>query len=180
MPPTKRPGPGRAEEDVVELRARIGVVVLAAVTLVALLGGGSAMASWLSGPATGGPGISVTAGAPTGGLYPEPAGGYPTPDVGAVVVHVTNSGDAAVRLTSATVGAVTVTPLPGRTCAAGSVAPATAGPVTLARAVDLRPGATDVPVALPGALTMAGTAEEGCQGASIRVEVSLTGSGSGR
>jgi len=116
----------------------------------------------------------VTAGAPTGALYPEPATGYPTAGPGGVTVLVTNTGDAGVRLTTARFGAVTVSPLPGRTCASGSVLPVTTDAVLLPAPVELPVDAADVPVELPGALTMAGSAEAGCQGAVISVEVTLS------
>ena len=158
------------------LPQRLGVLVIAVVALVvATFGGGSAMASWLSGAgAAGTPGITVTAGAPAGALYPEPTTGYSTPGTGGITVLVTNTGDTGVRLTTARLGAVTVSPLPGRTCAAGSVLPVTTDVVTLPAPVELPVDASNVPVELPGALTMLGSAEAGCQGAAITVEVTLS------
>jgi hypothetical protein len=116
----------------------------------------------------------VTAGAATGALYPEPPTGYSTAGTGGVTVLVTNTGDTGVRLTTARLGAVTVTPLPGRTCASGSVLPVTTDVVRLPAPVDVAVNASNVPVELPGALTMVGTAETGCQGATIRVDVTLS------
>jgi hypothetical protein len=160
----------------VALPQRLGFLVATVVALVvAISGGGSAMASWLSGAGpTGTPGITVTAGAPTGALYPEPPTGYSTAGTGGVTVLVTNTGDTGVRLTTARLGAVTVSPLPGRTCASGSVRPVTTDVVALAAPVELASGGSNVPVELPGALTMLGSAEAGCQGAAITVEVTLS------
>lgn len=158
------------------LPQRLGFLVAAVVALVVVtFGGGSAMASWLSGAGPAGtPGITVTAGAPTGALYPEPPTGYTTAGTGGVTVLVTNIGDTGVRLTTARLGEVTVSPLPGRTCASGSVLPVTTRVVPLTAPVALAVDASDVPVELPGALTMLGSAEAGCQGATITVEVTLS------
>lgn len=75
-----------------------------------------------------GGGVAVSAGTLTASLHPKPSTGYPSPTVGAVVALVDNPNPFPVKLTSATFGAVTATPLAGRTCAAANVvAPA---PVT--------------------------------------------------
>lgn len=157
------------------LVARAGTVI-AQVLAVVLLSGGAALAAWTADPAAADrPRIAVTHGAPTGALYPEPATGYPSPAVGTVSATASNLGTAAVRLTTATLGRVDVTPAEGRTCAPGSIVAVSSGPLTLDQPVDLRPGATGVPVVLPGAVRMLPTAEPGCQGALVTVAVTLTG-----
>jgi hypothetical protein len=160
-----------------KLGKRSGVIAL---FLVALVGGGVAAAAWLvsgTGAATSqaasAVSLTVTAGSPTASLYPKPAAGYGSTSVGAVVALVDNPNPFPVRLTNATFGAVTATPLAGRTCAAANViAPA---PVTLATPVTLPANSTDTAVTVPGALEMLQTADNGCQGASFSVQVTLTG-----
>ena len=151
-----------------------------ALFLVALVGGGVAAAAWLvsgTGSATSqaasAVNLTVTAGSPTASLYPKPAAGYGSPSVGAVVALVDNPNPFPVRLTNATFGAVTATPIAGRTCAAANViAPA---PVTLATPITLAANSVDTAVTVPGALEMLQTADNGCQGASFSVQVTLTG-----
>jgi hypothetical protein len=160
----------------VKLAAGLGTVVAQALAVV-LLSGGVAVAAWpTNAPAADRPEVTVTAGAPSGDLYPEPATGYPSPAVGAVSATVSNPGAAAVRLTTATLGRVTITAREGQSCASGSVVAASSGPVGLGRPVELAPGATAVPVTLPGAVRMLPTAENGCQGALVTVEMTFTGS----
>lgn len=160
-----------------KLSKRTGVIAL---FLVALIGGGVAAAAWLvsgTGAATSqaasAVNLTVTAGSPTASLYPKPVGGYGSTAVGAVVALVDNPNPFPVRLTNATFGTVTATPIAGRTCAATNViAPA---PVTLATPVTLAANSADTAVTIPGALEMLQTADNGCQGASFSVQVTLTG-----
>ena len=158
------------------LAARIGTVIAQVLAVVLLSGGVALAAAWTTDTAAmDRPRITVTQGVPSSALYPEPATGYPSPAVGAVSATVSNPGAAAVRLTTASLGRVDITPAEGRTCAAGSIVAASSGAVALAQPVDLRPGATAVPVTLPGAVRMLPTAEPGCQGALVTVEITLTG-----
>ena len=160
-----------------KLSKRTGVIAL---FLVALIGGGVAAAAWLvsgTGAATSqaasAVNLTVTAGSPTASLYPKPVGGYGSTAVGAVVALVDNPNPFPVRLTNATFGTVTATPIAGRTCAATNViAPA---PVTLATPITLPANSADTAVTIPGALEMLQTADNGCQGASFSVQVTLTG-----
>ena len=160
-----------------KLSKRTGVIAL---FLVALIGGGVAAAAWLvsgTGAATSqaasAVNLTVTAGSPTASLYPKPVAGYGSTAVGAVVALVDNPNPFPVRLTNATFGTVTATPIAGRTCAATNViAPA---PVTLATPVTLAANSVDTAVTIPGALEMLQTADNGCQGASFSVQVTLTG-----
>jgi hypothetical protein len=78
-------------------------------------------------------------------------------------------------ITSATVGSVTTSPQPGRTCAAGSVLPTTGAPIALSPPVTLAANSAPTAVVVPGALYMISTAENGCQGASFSVPVTVTG-----
>ena len=160
-----------------KLSKRASVVAL---LLVALLGGGVAMANWLvsgTGAATSQAAsvvsLTVTAGTPTASLYPKPAAGYGSTSVGAVHTRVDNPNPFPVRLTGATFGAVTATPLAGRTCAAGNVV--ASGPMTLATPVVLPANSTGTVVTVPGALEMISTAENGCQGATFTVQTTLNG-----
>ena len=153
---------------------------LIALLVVAALGGGIAAAAWLvsgTGAATSqaatAVSLTVSPGTPTASLYPKPAAGYGSPSVGAVVTTVSNPNPFPVQLTSATFGAVTATPLAGRTCAASNVV--ATGPVTLATPVTLSAGAAGVAVTVPGALEMISAADNGCQGATFTVQVTLTG-----
>jgi hypothetical protein len=167
----------RRELDIMKLGKRSSVVAL---FLAVIVGGGVAAAAWLvsgTGPAASqaatAVSLTVTAGTPTPSLYPKPASGYGSPSVGAVVAVVDNPNPFPVRLTSATFGAVTATPLAGRTCApANVVAPA---PVTLAAPVTLPANSVDTVVTVPGALEMISTADNGCQGASFGVQITLSG-----
>jgi hypothetical protein len=160
-----------------KLSKRTSVIAL---FLVALVGGGVAAAAWLvsgTGAATSqaasAVSLTVTAGSPTASLYPKPAAGYGSTSVGAVVALVDNPNPFPVRLTNATFGTITATPLAGRTCAAANViAPA---PVTLAAPITLPANSVDTAVTVPGALEMLQTAENGCQGATFSVQVTLTG-----
>jgi hypothetical protein len=116
-----------------KLSRRSGGVV--ALFKAVLVGGGVAAAAWMvtdtstaSSQAASTVGLTVSAGTLTASLHPKPSTGYPSPRVGAVVALVDNPNPFPVKLTSATFGAVTATPLAGRTCAAANVvAPA---PVT--------------------------------------------------
>ncbi len=166
------------------LRRRVGVVL--GVTLL-LTGGGVAVASWTaSGTGQGSAraasvsGLVVDAGSPVGALYPlpadvTPATGYGSGTVGAVATTVTNPNPFPVRITTATVGSVTASPLGGRTCAAGNVLPTTTAPITLDPPVTLAANSAPTPVTVPGALYMIPTAEDGCQGATFSVSVTVTG-----
>jgi hypothetical protein len=159
-----------------KLRNRATVIAL---LVVAALGGGIAAAAWLvsgTGAATSqaatAVSLTVSPGTPTASLYPKPAAGYGSPSVGAVVTTVSNPNPFPVQLTSATFGAVTATPLAGRTCAASNVV--ATGPVTLATPVTVAANST-APVTVPGALEMISAADNGCQGATFTVQVTLTG-----
>ncbi len=166
------------------LRRRVGVVL--GVTLL-LTGGGVAVASWTatgtgqgSARAASVTGLVVSAGSPVGALYPlpadsTPATGYGSGTVGSVATTVTNPNPVPVTITTATVGSVTANPLTGRTCAAGSVLPTTGAPITLSPPVTLAAGSGPTAVIVPGALYMVSTAENGCQGASFSVPVTVTG-----
>jgi hypothetical protein len=166
------------------LRRRIGVV---AGVFVLLFGGGVAVASWTatgtgqgSARAASVSGLVVTAGSPLGALYPlpadtTPATGYGSGTVGSVSTTVANPNPFPVTITSATIGSVTSSPLGGRTCAAGSVLPTSSAPIPLSPPVTLAAGSAPTAVTVPGALYMVSTAEDGCQGASFSVPVTVTG-----
>jgi hypothetical protein len=166
------------------LRRRVGVV---AGVFVLLFGGGVAVASWTAtGTGTGSAqaasvsGLVVSAGTPLGALYPlpadsTPATGYGSGTVGSVATTVANPNPFPVTITTATVGSVTTNPLTGRTCAAGSVLPTTGAPITLSPPVTLAAGSGPTAVTVPGALYMVSTAEDGCQGATFTVPVTVTG-----
>ena len=166
------------------LRRRVGVV---AGVFVLLFGGSVAVASWTatgtgqgSARAASVSGLVVTAGSPLGALYPlpadtTPATGYGSGTVGSVSTTVANPNPFPVTITSATVGSVTLSPLGGRTCAAGSVLPTSSAPIALSPPVTLAAGSAPTAVTVPGALYMVSTAEDGCQGASFSVPVTVTG-----
>ena len=166
------------------LRRRVGVV---AGVFVLLFGGSVAVASWTatgtgqgSARAASVSGLVVTAGSPLGALYPlpadtTPATGYGSGTVGSVATTVANPNPFPVTITSATVGSVTSSPLGGRTCAAGSVLPTSSAPIALSPPVTLAAGSAPTAVTVPGALYMVSTAEDGCQGASFSVPVTVTG-----
>lgn len=156
------------------------LVVLAALGTV--LGGGVAWAAWTA-SGTGSAGaqavvpvtLTVTGGTPTATLYPLPGvGSYPvvTPAVGTVWFSTTNPNPYPVAFTQATFGAVTVTPAAGRTCASANV---TVPVATRALSLTVAPGQTVTGVAVPSVLSMLTTAPDGCQGASVTVAVTLTG-----
>ena len=166
------------------LRRRVGVV---AGVFVLLFGGSVAVASWTatgtgqgSARAASVSGLVVTAGSPLGALYPlpadtTPATGYGSGTVGSVSTTVANPNPFRVTITSATVGSVTSSALGGRTCAAGSVLPTSSAPIALSPPVTLAAGSAPTAVTVPGALYMVSTAEDGCQGASFSVPVTVTG-----
>ena len=166
------------------LRRRVGVV---AGVFVLLFGGSVAVASWTatgtgqgSARAASVSGLVVTAGSPLGALYPlpadtTPATGYGSGTVGSVSTTVANPNPFPVTITSATVGSVTSSPLGGRTCAAGSVLPTSSAPIALSPPVTLAAGSAPTAVTVPGALYMVSTAEDGCQGASFNVPVTVSG-----
>ena len=166
------------------LRRRVGVV---AGVFVLLFGGSVAVASWTatgtgqgSARAASVSGLVVTAGSPLGALYPlpadtTPATGYGSGTVGSVSTTVANPNPFPVTITSAAVGSVTSSPLGGRTCAAGSVLPTSSAPIALSPPVTLAAGSAPTAVTVPGALYMVSTAEDGCQGASFSVPVTVTG-----
>ncbi|MQA33010.1 hypothetical protein [Modestobacter roseus] len=166
----------------VTTRRRIGVVLTASALMISC---GVAVAAWTNSGtgaanarATTAGALVVTAGTPVGTLYPKPAGGYSSTTIGAVYTTVANPNPYPVRVLTATFGTVVITPLPGQTCAAGSVVPSTAGPMTLGAPVDLPANAPATAVTVPGAIEMVATAEDGCQGASFTVPVTLTGASS--
>ncbi|MGY2083629.1 hypothetical protein [Blastococcus sp. SYSU DS0539] len=149
-------------------RRRIGVL---AVLFLALLGGSVAVASWLvdgTGPGSAKAAtvaeLGVSAGTPTASLYPGATGD--------LAARVSNPNPFPVMLTGATFGAVTVTPVDGRTCTAADVA--VSGPVSLS-GITLPANSVGINVTVPGALTMLTTAADGCQGATFTVEVTLSG-----
>ena len=165
-------------------RRRAGVV---AGIVVLLFGGGVAVASWTatgtgqgSAQAAGVNALDVSPGTPLGALYPLPANstpatGYGSGTVGSVATTVTNPNPFPVTITTAAIGSVTTNPLTGRTCAAGSVLPTTSAPITLSPPVTLAADSGPTAVTVPGALYMVSTAENGCQGASFSVPVTVTG-----
>lgn len=162
-----------------KLRKRLGVVASATILM---LGGGVAWASWTNSgsgsataQATSATALVVTPGSPVGTLYPKPAGGYPSTAIGAVYTTVTNPNPYPVRVVSVSVGTVAISPIAGRTCAAGSVVPAVVGTVPLSPPVDLPANSSATAVTVPGAIEMIATAEDGCQGASFSVPITLIG-----
>lgn len=159
-------------------RRRAGTVVLATALM---LGSGVAFAAWTnsgtgaaSAAATTATALVVTPGTPASTLYPEPSGGYPNSAVGAIYTTVANPNNYPVTVTTVSIGAVSITPQAGKTCAAGSVV-ATAASMTLASPVTLAANASATAVTIPGAVKMISTAEDGCQGASFSAPVTLTG-----
>ncbi|TYP87894.1 hypothetical protein [Blastococcus xanthinilyticus] len=147
-------------------------LVVVALFVVALIGGGIATAAWLvsgTGSATTqaatAVNLTVSAGTPTATLYPGASG--------AVVASVANPNPFPVRVTSASFGAVTVTPLAGRTCTAASLT--VSGPVTLGSPVNLSANSGATAVTIPNAVTMVSSADNGCQGATYSVQVTLSG-----
>jgi hypothetical protein len=164
-----------------KLRKRLGVILS---TSILMLGGGVAWAAWTqsgtgaaTAQATSATSLVVTPGTPVGTLYPKPAEGYPSTGVGAVYTTVSNPNPYPVRVVSATVGTVTITPLANRTCAAGSVVPTGTGPMALPP-IDLPANSSATAVTVPGAIEMVASAEDGCQGASFSVPITLTGASS--
>ncbi|WNV75331.1 hypothetical protein [Geodermatophilus sp. DSM 44513] len=153
---------------------RLAAVLLCAVAAAVAALGLPAAAATVAAPAGAGPtALVVSAGAPAGALFPEPATGYASPEVGAVALTVGNPGPTAVRVHAVRLSAVGVRAVAGRVCPAGSVLPARTGPVDLAEPVRLPAGAVGVPVRVPGALRMPATAGPGCQGAAVDVEVTV-------
>jgi len=162
----------------VSKRKRAGIVALAGILM---LGGGVAMASWThsgsgtaKAQATTATPITVTPGSPVGLLYPKPATGYPTSAVGSIYATVANPNDYPVQVTSVTVGTITVTPLAGRTCAAGSVLASVPGPMPLITPITLAANSAPTALTVPGAIEMVAAAEDGCQGATFGVPVTVT------
>ncbi|MBM7806988.1 hypothetical protein JOD57_002825 [Geodermatophilus bullaregiensis] len=159
-------------------RRRTGVVLPATVLL---LGAGVSTASWLAvGTGTGSArattvqDLVVSPAVPTATLHPEPAGGHGSSTAGTVVATVSNPNAFAVDLTTVSLGTVTVTALSGRSCAAGSVVPAQPS-FALSPAVRVPAGSSGVQVTVPGALEVLATAEDGCQGASFSVPLTVSG-----
>ncbi|MCA0143993.1 hypothetical protein [Blastococcus sp. LR1] len=159
-------------------RKRAGVIFS---TSVLLIGGGVAWAAWTTSgtgaataQATTADSLVVGPGTPIGTLYPKPAGGYGNGAVGAVHTTVSNPNAYPVRITQATVGAITITPVSGKTCTAGSVIASTPGPMTLTAPISLAANSAPTAVDIPGAIEMISSAEDGCQGASISLTLTLT------
>ena len=157
---------------------RAGIV---AMTGVLMLGSGVAMASWThsgsgtaKAQATTATSITVTPGSPVGLLYPKPTTGYPTSAVGSIYATVANPNDYPVQVTSVTVGTITITPLAGKTCAAGSVIASVPGPMPLATPMTLAANSAPTALTVPGAIEMIAAAEDGCQGATFSVPVTVT------
>ncbi|MGX5657573.1 hypothetical protein ACWKWC_22570 [Geodermatophilus nigrescens] len=158
---------------------RLGVVAL---VVLLLIGGGVATASWLAtgtgagqAAATTVQNLVVSTAAPTATLYPKPVGGYSNPATGTVVATVDNPNPFPVNLTAASIGTVTVTPQPGKTCAASYVVATAPTTRTLSPAVLVPANATGVQITVPGALEMSSTAEDGCQGATFRASLTVSG-----
>ncbi len=163
----------------VSKRKRVGVVFSASILM---LGGGVAWAAWTNSgtgaanaQATTATGLVVTAGTPSSTLYPKPADGYSDPSIGAVYTTVANPNPYPVQVTTVSFGAVTITPLSGRSCPVGSVVPTSSTPTVVATPITLAANASATAVTIPGAVEMISTAEDGCQGASFSVPVTLTG-----
>ena len=175
---THAPAAAPTARDGLSKRKR-AAVVFSVGTL--MLSGGVAMAAWThSGTgtaraqATTATPITVTPGSPVGLLYPKPAGGYPSSAVGSIYATVANPNDYPVQVTSVTVGTVTITPMAGKTCAAGSVVASVAGPMTLASPITLAANSGPTALTVPGAVEMIAAAEDGCQGATFSVPVTVT------
>ncbi|MGX5656208.1 hypothetical protein ACWKWC_15660 [Geodermatophilus nigrescens] len=175
-PTTPSPVPPVASGE--RTRRRLGIVAL---VVLLMIGGGVATASWLAtgtgvgqAAATTVQNLVVSTASPTATLYPKPAGGYSNPATGTVVATVDNPNPFPVTLTSASIGTVTVTPQPGKTCAAGYVVP-TSPSKALTPAVLVPANATGVQITVPGALEMLATAEDGCQGATFRTTLTVSG-----
>ncbi|WP_336026614.1 hypothetical protein [Geodermatophilus sp. FMUSA9-8] len=79
------------------------------------------------------------------------------------------------NLSAASIGTVSVTPQPNKTCAAGLIVPAAPTTRTLSPAVLIPANATGVQITVPGALEMSSTAEDGCQGATFRASLTVSG-----
>ena len=159
-------------------RKRLAVI---GATGLLMLGGGVAWASWTHGgtgnasaQATTATALTVSGGTPVGALYPKPASGYPTAAVGSIYTTVANPNNYPVTITQVTVGTVTITALPGKTCAAGSVVASTVGAMTLATPITLAANSSPTAVTFPGAIEMIASAEDGCQGASFTVPITVT------
>lgn len=151
------------------LRKRTLVIALIAAVL---LGAGVAGAAWLvegTGPGTTkaatAVALTVTAGSPSATLTP---GGS-----GPVSAMVSNPNPFPVQLLSARIGTVAAAPLTGKTCAASNVTATT--PITLATPVTLPANSGPTAITVPAALQMLTTAEDGCQGATFTVQLTLSG-----
>jgi hypothetical protein len=102
---------------------------------------------------------------------------YPGGPAGAICFTLKNPNPYTVTFTS-------VTYLPSNTpivagsasCAAANVSIATGAPTTLATPLTVAPGQTTGTLSIPGVIQMASTADDGCQGASFDVPITLNGS----
>jgi hypothetical protein len=111
--------------------------------------------------------ITAASCAGNGDLYPG----------GAICFTLKNPNPYTVTFTS-------VTYLPSNTpivagsasCAAANVSIATGAPTTLATPLTVAPGQTTGTLSIPGVIQMASTADDGCQGASFDVPITLNGS----
>jgi hypothetical protein len=146
--------------------------VLLALFLLVLFTGGIATATWLvegHGPARAEAAtvesLTVASATPTSWLWPGTQG--------ALFAEVDNPNPFPVRVTTVRLGEVTTTPQDGATCPEGTVTTAP-GTVTLPAPVDVPANASGVPVTVPGAVVMTDDAENGCQGATFTVEVTLS------
>lgn len=162
------------------LRERLGII---AMITVLVLTGGVATASWLASgtgsgaaQATSAQNLVVSAAVPSATLYPKPSGGYGSSEIGTIVATVDNPNVFPVDLTTATLGAITITPLSGRVCPVGSILPAGGvTTITLSPTVRVAGASSGTTVAVPGTLEMIASAEDGCQGASVSVALTVSG-----
>ena len=79
-----------------------------------------------------------------------------------------------VSVVSATVGTITVTPAAGKTCASSNVVRSASTPIAVTP-VRVDAGQTSAPIAVPGAVQMITTAPDGCQGATVTAQITVTG-----
>jgi hypothetical protein len=135
--------------------------------LVLVAGVGLGYANWTqSGAGTGAAkamtaGASVVTGTATG---PDL---YPGQSAGKLYFHVSNPNQYQVTFSGATVGTITANPLPGKTCATTGVSVGPVGGLTV-------PPVTGADFALP-IVSMSNLSDDGCQGASFLVALTLTG-----
>jgi hypothetical protein len=154
-------------------RTRRGALTAATTVVLALAVSGAAVAAWRttgsgSGTATAGSTVALTASASTTPASAALPGGAAVE----LTLVVSNPNPVPVRITGIALD-------PGRTVGvSGASGTCTTVPVGVS-AVDLSTtlaaGASDVPLTVPGALTLGSSAPSGCQGATFTVPVVLTG-----